>query len=105
MASALTPPPIGALEEIYDPGRMQWLDLLERSKQATRKRDRDRLIIDFADDLQHHEISRYLAALPQTVKTERRGKKLIVENPRDFDHWLTGQRDGNRTWLSRLFRG
>jgi hypothetical protein len=93
------------LEELYDPGRMRWLDLLERSKQATERRDRDRLIVEFSEDLQHHEIKRYVALLPQTVKAEPRGKKLIIDNPAEFGRWLRRERQTPVGRLVSLFRG
>jgi hypothetical protein len=84
--------PARPLEEIYDPGSARWRDLIHRKKQASLRHERDRLTIEFADDLQHHEITPYLALLPQTLKTERSGRKLIVENPAEFERWLGADR-------------
>jgi hypothetical protein len=80
--------PARPLEDIHDPGSARWRDLIHRKKQALLRRERDRLTIEFAGDLQHHEITPYLALLPQTLKTERSGRKLIVENPAEFERWL-----------------
>jgi hypothetical protein len=107
-AAKREPPPFFAqkpLEELYDPGRMRWLDLLERSKQATQRKDRERLIVEFAEDLQHHEIMRYVGLLPQTVKAERRGKKLVIDNPAEFGRWLGRERPALASRLANLFRG
>ncbi len=93
------------LEQLYDPGRMRWLDLLQGTKQAARRRDRNRLLVEFSDDLQHHEIKRYVALLPQTVKAEVRGKSLIVDNPADFERWLEGDRGERMGLIARVMAG
>jgi len=96
--------PARPLEEIYDPGAARWRDLIHRKKQALLRRERDRLTIEFTDDLQHHEVTPYLGLLPQTLKYERSGRKLIVENPAEFDRWVGDER---RSLLDRargLFR-
>ena len=93
--------PLEPLENRYDPARRSWLDLLDRLRQATVRRDGDRVTIDFADDLQHYEIQRYMALLPQTVKVERRGKKLVIDNPAEFERWLG--RSTRQAWWK--FRG
>ena len=89
--------PARLLEEIYDRGSARWRDLLRRKKQAVLRHEGDRLTIEFADDLQHHEITPYLTLLPQTLKIERSGRKLIVENPAEFEHWLG---IGSQAWAN-----
>jgi hypothetical protein len=96
--------PARPLEEIYDPGSARWRDLIHRKKQASLRRERDRLTIEFADDLQHHEITPYLGLLPQTLKTERSGRKLIVENPAEFERWLGADRPSMLERLRRAVR-
>jgi hypothetical protein len=91
--------PARPLEEIYDPGAARWRDLIYRKKQAVLRRERDRLTIEFTDDLQHHEITPYLGLLPQTLKYERSGRKLIVENPAEFERWIG---DPGRSLLDRV---
>ena len=96
--------PTRPLEEIYDPGAVRWRDLIHRKKQAILRRERDRLTIEFTDDLQHHEIKPYIALLPQTLKIEPSGRKLIVQNPSEFDRWIG---EAHRSLLDRargLFR-
>lgn len=94
--------PARPLEQLYDPGRMRWRDLLEGTKQAARRRERNRVLIEFAEDLQHHEIRRYVALLPQTIKAEVRGKSLIIENPADFERWIDGERGDRKGLVARV---
>jgi hypothetical protein len=96
--------PTRPLEEIHDPGAARWRDLIHRKKQAVLRRERDRLTIEFTDDLQHHEITPYLGLLPQTLKYEKSGRKLIVENPTDFDRWLGDARPSLVQRARDLFR-
>jgi hypothetical protein len=96
--------PARPLEEIYDPGSARWRDLVHRRKQATLRRERDRLTIEFADDLQHHEITPYLGLLPQTLKYEKSGRKLIVENPAEFEQWLGDDRPSVLDRVRGVFR-
>jgi hypothetical protein len=80
--------PTRPLEEIHDPGAARWRDLIHRRRQAVLRRERDRLTIEFTDDLQHHEIKPYLGLLPQTLRCEQSGRKLIVENrPSSIGGW------------------
>jgi len=95
--------PVRPLEEIHDPGSTRWRDLVHRKKQATLYRERDRLTITFADDLQHHEITPYLSLLPQTLKYERSGRKVIVENPSEFERWLGDYPPGLLARIRRTF--
>ncbi|MGQ0714934.1 MAG: hypothetical protein ACT4PJ_14630 [Gemmatimonadaceae bacterium] len=96
--------PARPLEEIYDPGSIRWRDLIHRKKQATLRRERDRLTIEFTDDLQHHEITPYLGLVPQTLKYERSGRKLIVENPAEFERWLGDARPSILDRVRGVFR-
>ena len=90
------------LEELYDPDLRVWKELLRHGK-ARIHRDRDETAIQFSEDLEHSEIQEYRSALPQTVKYRKRGKTIIVENPKDFDDWLRGG-DAKQSLVSRLLR-
>jgi hypothetical protein len=76
------------VEKLYDPGKKDWRDLLYGIKKATVTDERKRKLITFAKDMQHWEINDYQSYLPQTVKYQRRGNTIIIENPKEFDAWL-----------------
>ncbi len=91
------------IEKTYDPGRKDWQDLLYGIRKATAENDGKRKLVTFAKDMQHWEINDYQSYLPQTVKHQRRGNTIIVENPKEFEKWL-GQPAPGRGLLSRLFK-
>lgn len=90
------------IERLYDPGRRHWRDLLEQLKKARLKAEKDRVLVEFSEDLQHHEIREYQGALPQTIKHRLRGKTLIIESPKEFDLWLFGNVSQKPSWMSTL---
>ena len=53
--------------------------------------------------MQHWEINDYQGYLPQTIKYQRKGNTIVVENPKEFDKWL-GQPPQGRGLFSRLFK-
>ncbi|MFC2003121.1 hypothetical protein ACFLV4_04165 [Chloroflexota bacterium] len=89
------------IEKLHDPGRKDWQDLLYGLRKATAENEGKRKLITFSKDMQHWEINDYQSYLPQTVKHQRRGNTIIVENPREFDKWLG--RPEHSSILSRLF--
>jgi len=91
--------PAEPIERLYDPGRRHWKDLLGHLKKARVKTEKDRLFVEFSEDLQHHEIREYQGALPQTIKNRLRGKTLIIESPKEFHFWLAGQTSRSGSWL------
>ncbi len=92
------------IERLCDPGRRHWKDLLENLKNAKIRTEKDRLLVEFSEDLQHYEIREYQGSLPQTVKHRLRGKTLVIESPTEFNAWLFGNAARNGSWISRLFR-
>ncbi|MEK6543233.1 MAG: hypothetical protein AABZ44_02195, partial [Elusimicrobiota bacterium] len=44
------------IEELYDPGQRAWGDLVHHLGKAKINRGNDRLLVEFSDDLQYHEI-------------------------------------------------
>ncbi len=86
------------IEEIYDPGRQEWRDLF-RLKNMTVRKERDRIIVDFPDDMMQREIREYVSYLPQTMKADQKGKTLIIQPPGEFEKWL-----GKVRLLGRRFR-
>ncbi|MCL0046611.1 hypothetical protein M1N18_01365 [Dehalococcoidales bacterium] len=95
--------PVEPIEKLYDPGRRDWRDLLYRLRKATVTQEGNRKLVTFSKDMQHWEINDYQGYLPQTIKHQRKGNTIIIENPTEFDRWL-GQPPQARGLLSRLFR-
>lgn len=94
--------PAEPIENLYDPGRRAWRDLLDRLRKGKVEWDSDRASVHFSDDLQHYEIKEYESLLPAGVKHRRRGKALVIETPKEFRAWLEGGARESRGWLSRL---
>lgn len=96
--------PAEPIERFYDPGRRDWRDLLYGLRKAIVEEQGNRKLVTFSKDMQHWEINDYQGYLPQTIKYQRKGNTIIVENPGEFDKWL-GQPPQARGFLSRLFKG
>ena len=94
--------PIEPIEKTYDPGRHDWQDLLYTFHKATSADNGKRRLITFTKDMQHWEINDYQSYLPQTVKHQRRGNMIIIENPKEFDRWL--ERPQTSPLFNRLFK-
>jgi hypothetical protein len=90
------------LEELYDSDLRAWLDVIRQRKALVHRAGKE-TSIKFSDDLQPQEIQEYCACLPQTVKTRRIGKTLVIENPAHFHAWLVSGSTKSR-WWERLFR-
>jgi len=95
--------PVEPIEKLYDPGRRDWQDLLFRLRKATIEQQGDRQLATFSKDMQHWEINDYQGYLPQTVKYQRKGNTIIIENPKEFDRWL-GQPPRAPSLLARIFK-
>lgn len=95
--------PAEPIEKLYDPGRRDWQDLLFRLRKATVAQEGDRKLITFSKDMQHWEINDYQGYLTQTVKYQRRGNTIVIENPKEFDKWL-GQPPQTPSLLARIFK-
>ena len=92
------------LEQIYDPDLRRWSDLVAREK-VVLHRERDRTIVRFSSDMNHDEIQRYITALPQSIKAERSGNDLVIDNPAEFHPWLESDATGRTSLWRRLFTG
>ena len=95
--------PAEPIERLFDPGRRDWRDLLYGLHKATVEEQGNRKLVTFSKDMQHWEINDYQGYLPQTIKYQRKGNTIIVENPKEFDKWL-GRPPQSRSILSRLFK-
>jgi hypothetical protein len=91
------------VEHLYNPGRRDWQDVLDRFHKASVTRDGDRLLIDFKDDMQYREVLAYAGHLPQTVKHKVKGKTIVIESPREFQEWLGGSGGGREGRFFRRF--
>jgi hypothetical protein len=91
------------VDQIYDPGRRAWLDLLYSLRKASLRTEGRRLLVSFKDEMQYREVAAYRAHLPQTVKHATRGKTLVIESPGEFHTWLRGGTPPREGWLRRLF--
>jgi len=91
------------IEKLYDPGRKDWQDLLYGLRKASVREEGKRKLVTFSKDMQHWEINDYQSYLPQTVKHQRRGNTIIVENPKEFDKWL-GEPAQTSSFLTKLFK-
>ncbi len=90
------------LEELYDSDLRAWQDVV-RQRKAIVHRAGSETSIKFSDDLQPPEVQEYSACLPQTVKTRRIGKTLVIENPVAFHAWLESGATKSH-WWKRLLR-
>ncbi|MDP2719745.1 MAG: phospholipase D family protein [Dehalococcoidia bacterium] len=91
------------IEKRYDPGRRDWRDLLYVLNKADAKEEGTRKLVKFSGDMQHWEINDFQGYLPQTIKYQRKGNTIIIDNPKEFDKWL-GQPPQSPGLFSRLFR-
>lgn len=89
------------MDQLYNPGRRAWQELLYRLRKAAVVRSGDQLHVHFTDDMQHPEVRAYAGHLPQTVKHKSKGKTLIIESPREFEEWLGG-RGIRQSWIRRF---
>lgn len=94
--------PSRPIEQLFDPGRRAWQDLLLGIKKAKTRRDGARLYVEFLEDMQPREIQAYRSQLPQNIKTVLRGKTLVVENPDDFEAWISNTPTLHPGFLQRV---
>lgn len=92
------------IEEMYDPGRRSWRDLLYGLRKASVDRRDHRLIVSFTDDMQYSEVRAAVGHLPQNVKHEVKGKTIIIESPAEFRSWLGVDRNGDTNWIQRFWK-
>ena len=90
------------VEQLYNPGRRAWQDLLHGLRKASITGDGDRRLVSFKDDMQRHEVLTYAGHLPQTVKHALKGKTIVIESPHEFEEWLGGNANGSESWVRRL---
>lgn len=91
------------IERLYDPGRRDWRDLIYVLHKAVVEEQGNRKLVTFSKDMQHWEINDYQGYLPQTIKYQRKGNTIVIENPGEFDRWL-GQVPRAPGLLARLLK-
>ena len=104
LAGRAVPPyfPRRPLEELYDADLRAWKDLIRQRKAVVHRAGKE-TSVTFRDDLQHQEVQEYCACLPQTVKTRKIGKTLVVENPEHLHTWLESASTQSR-WWEKIFK-
>lgn len=91
------------LEQVYDPGRKVWRDLLFGLRKASIERRDGRLLVGFKDEMQYNEVRAAVGHLPQTVKYQIKGKTIVIESPGEFETWLRTGRASPSNWLGRFW--
>ena len=84
-------------EELHNPARTKWQNLIDYRKKATLSRRRKEIHIDFDDDMDRTSIKEYRSLLPQDIKHGLEGNLLIIQTPDRFSDWINeGQK--KRPW-------
>ena len=84
-------------EELHNPARTRWQNLIDYRKKATLSRRRKEIHIDFDDDMDRTSIKEYRSLLPQDIKHGLEGNLLIIQTPDRFSDWINeGQK--KRPW-------
>ena len=86
-------------EELHNPARTRWQNLINYHQKATVRRRKDRIHVDFSDDMDKRTIREYKSLLPQHIKHRLEGNLMIVETPDKFDEWIN---DGTTNLLVKL---
>ncbi len=90
-------------EEMYPPGARIWRNLLYSDKKASIRTERNRIRVDFQQDMEIGEVKGYVSDLPPTVRCEPRGKTIFIQPPDQFKAWLARGKSA-QSIVQRLFR-
>ncbi|NVM24225.1 MAG: hypothetical protein HWN68_20905 [Desulfobacterales bacterium] len=91
------------IEEVFNPGRRIWQDLVSLPKVEITPQ-KGSTLIQFKPDVPNHEITEYLGCFPQSVKYRLRGNTVIMETPDEFREWMQDGKPQPRKWFHRFFR-
>ena len=84
-------------EELHNPARTRWQNLIDYHKKAKLSHRRKEIHIDFSDDMDRTSIKEYRSLLPQDIKHRLEGNLLIIQTPERFSDWINeGQK--KRPW-------
>ena len=79
--------PMQPLEKLYDPGIVQFRNMIYREKIARISKKDDVLKIVFPD-CETYEVKAYVKLLNQNCAPISRGKSITIRNPEAFWNWL-----------------
>ncbi len=85
---------------LFNPEQRRWMEH-QRLGKLELKQDGNTLRIEFAEDLDTHEVKELISYIPQEVKSRRVGHTLIVEAVSEFHHWLSKEDDSIWTRIKR----
>jgi len=93
------------VEERYNQGREEWLDLLERMKAATLKPSGDKAVIEFKLGVANNKIAHYQGLLPSQVSSCQVGLTLQITPLDEFLKWYKqGNKGGVLGSIRRVFK-
>ncbi len=74
-------------EQAHDMGRIKWQRLRRHAGFDLIMKDGE-LRLEFPEDMEHWEVAEYKRHLPQFVRADQEGTRVIVKNPHRFQKWL-----------------
>ena len=85
--------PLKPADELHNPARTRWQNLIDYHKKAKLSNRRKEIHINFSDDMDRRTIKEYRSLLPQDVKHRLEGNLLVIQTPDRFMDWI---REGQR---------
>jgi hypothetical protein len=85
------------VEQIYDVDRIEWLELIETQVLKVEVSGR-KIVARAAEMIPAYEVERYLRVLPQSVKANRKGHKIIIEGKDNYLKWVAAGRENRSLW-------
>ena len=80
--------PLKPAEELHNPARTRWQNLIHYHKKAKLSNRRKEIHIDFSDDMDRRTIREYRSLLPQDIKHRLEGNLLVIQTPDRFLNWI-----------------
>ena len=74
-------------EDVHDPARIRWYNLIFRHEHAWIEKGRGVDYISFREGMAR-DVREYMSLIPQHIKKRREGLRIIIENPVEFKNWL-----------------
>ena len=90
--------PLKPAEELHNPARTRWQNLIDYHKKAKLKRRRKETHITFSNDMDRRSINECRSLLPQDIKHRLEGNLLIIQTPERFDDWLNNGKKKSK-WI------
>ncbi len=89
------------IEEIYDPDRVRWRELIDLQKVTLREKV-DSLEVTFGEGFNRADVEHYADSIKH-AKHRVVGTTIVVESPEDFRRWLELNKGPKGGFLSKLF--